>query len=768
MDMARRAQTAWKTVCKDRRISNPAARALLLTLVTLSSARVAHALEPAEAASKPPVSISVFLSSRTDVCHDPGDIPAIRAIAARERDRINAQGGVAGHRLDLRFMDDARTNARAIANVKQALTDPTSIAFVGLSNSERAKAVFDSTGADIAASRIPFLSSISLNSIFKDAPNVFTTRASQDDERLPVLAQFVTRSGFQRPAFVGLKDALFSTALGDGLKKVLGAQTIVADHRMKLTDGNLAPVDISAVVADLKSKSPDILFLSVGGARNGEVIAALNAASVAPPIFLTGRIAGVPKEIADAYPADFYELVWDRLPDVYNDRLMKRLAVAAPDDWVFEGAKIPAAPGWAKGTCKERPVVEIADPLTDENLRAIGIGTQYADMIALIAAAARTADRNATLAQLRAHITSQLTTTYASGRGAFQGAFENWSFVPETRTATRTPFIVQRTPGLGRSQLAPLQFARLRDEALRSIGTQYLDIDLIRIFAVNDAEKSFFAEFYLSIREDGREASIDLLEFSNAFLNPQTNDRQLTVRVLSPGGKSEAYPDDMKIYHVSGRFLFEPKLQTYPFDTQRFAIEIRPKKGDAPFIVQPPPQLLRDQAVAADGWEPRMQFVSYDEDFVSTVDAKSHRPSVVPFYKASFVWLMSRQTNDYYLRVVVPLLFILIVAYLSVFIPLSHFEAIVTIQVTALLSAVALYLSLPTIDSDTTTLSDRIFLFNYMAVSLMIGISVARINQRVMGRPWLERTLGTLHMTLVPLLTAVMAYYVHRASLASG
>ena len=47
----------------------------------------------------------------------------------------------------------------------------------------------------------------------------------------------------------------------------------------------------------------------------------------------------------------------------------------------------------------------------------------------------------------------------------------------------------------------------------------------------------------------------------------------------------------------------------------------------------------------------------------------------------------------------VPLGFILFVAYLSIFIPRTHFEAIVTIQVTALLSAVALYLSLPKLDS---------------------------------------------------------------------
>ena len=306
---------------------------------------------------------------------------------------------------------------------------------------------------------------------------------------------------------------------------------------------------------------------------------------------------------------------------------------------------------------------------------------------------------------------------------------------------------------------------RLRNEALRAVKTQYMDIDLIRIFSVDDNEKTFDADFYLSLRDDGDNNSIELFEFSNAVINPETNDRQITVRVLSDGTNNEAFPGGMKIYQVTGRFLFQPDLEAYPFDTQRFSIDIRPKQGDKPFIVQPPPQVLRDTAVNSHGWTAYRQFVGYDEDFVTTVDVRNLEPNVVPFYKASFVWLMSRETTDYFLRVVVPLLFILAVAYLSIFIPLSHFEAIVTIQVTALLSAVALYLSLPEIDGDVTTVSDRIFLFNYMATTLMIGISVLRINGFVSRRPRLQKTLAAVHVLAVPLLALAMGYYLHQATL---
>ncbi|MEQ1713529.1 MAG: amino acid ABC transporter substrate-binding protein, partial [Hyphomicrobium sp.] len=340
-------------------------------------------------------------------------------------------------------------------------------------------------------------------------------------------------------------------------------------------------------------------------------------------------------------------------------------------------------------------------------------------------------------------------------------AFENWSFDPASRSASRTPFVVMQPRGLGRTQLAPVQYVRLKDGALRPTNTLYLDIDMVRAHGVDDNEKTFFAEFYLSMRDRNNTASIDQIEFTNGYLDPRTNGRQITIGVLHDGKPNDAYPDNMKIYKVTGKFLFEPALTSYPFDTQRFSIDVQPKRSDAPFIVQPPPEQLRDKNLATDGWDRKQQFVSHDEDFVPVIDPYTHVQSVVPFYKASYVWQMKRQTTDYFLRVVVPLAFILIVAYLSIFIPQSHFEAIVTIQVTALLSAVALYLSLPKLDTDTATLSDRIFVFDYLLVSLMIVISILMVNRHVSERPRLKLALSVFHIIVIPIVVAAMASYLY-------
>jgi hypothetical protein len=704
-------------------------------------------------------SIAIFLSSRKDQCYDSGITEAIGQLTRAEQKRINASGGVLRHPLDLQFLDDEQDDGRAVANMKQALANPDTIAMIGLTQAARAKAVFDAVGSDIGASGVPFLSDITVNSIFEKQGNVFTMRPAQDDQRVPVIEAFIKERAIKRPAFVGLKDQLFSSSLGDGLKNSAVAR-LIADHRLAQ---KADPATAAAVVADLKQKDADLVILAVGGARTTEILAALAAAGVAPALFVTGNIDTIVGRSGGEYPGDIFQLAWDNLPNIFSERLRARVARNGLEKWIFEGAKVPEAPGWKTGECKERPAA-VPDVFDSRNMLAIGRGTQFADMVALVAEALKSADLGASAGALRAHLLKQLNTTYAAGRGAFRGSFENWSFRPGSRSADRTPFVVMRPSGLGASQLAPLQFLRLRTDGLRKIDTLYLDVDLIRTYRVDDNDKSFFADFYLSMR--GNNASIRQVDFANGFVDPKTNDRQITVRTLHEAGPSEVYPPDMNIYMVSGKFEFEPRLANYPFDTQRFAITVQPKSGEAPFIVQPPPASLRDKGVDADGWIPVEQYVGYDEDFVPTIDATTYRQSVVPFYKASYVWLMQRQTADYYLRVVVPLAFIVFVAYMSIFIPLNHFEAIVTIQVTALLSAVALYLALPKVDAgDGTTISDRVFLFAYSAVSLMIVVSILRRAEPVAHSRWVGKTLGVVHIVVIPLMVAAMTLYVYRAGL---
>ncbi|MGD9670438.1 MAG: ABC transporter substrate-binding protein [Hyphomicrobiaceae bacterium] len=732
--------------------------------VLMLHASTALAVEKAEAASGPPLSVAIFVSSRNDQCYDDGRVAAIKRLTIAEQQRINASGGVHGRPLDIKFLDDARDEKKSVANMRSALGDPTQLAMIGLAGSSRGKAVFDAVGAEIGASKIPFLADLSVSNLFNGHANVYSTRPSQDEVRAPVMVEFTRTIGYLRPAFLGRAGSVFADALGDAIKKLQGAGDLTGDVRIENDGEKITPQAISKAIEALKPNSPDLLYVAIGASAMPELMKALQSAGLTPAIFMTGRINALPEDVTRSYPNAIYQLAWDDLPEVYNNRVRKRISTSNPTQWVFEGTKVSTAPGWAKGECKERNADLPPDPLSAENLRAIGMGAQYADMVGLVATAARQAPRGTDIMGLRAAIVKRLETDYATGNGAYKGSFENWSFDQSTRTATRMPFVVILPQGLGRTQLAPLQFVRARDGSLRQTQTLYLDIDMIKAHRIDENEQSFFAEFYLSLRADNG-GSLDHIEFANAYIDPVSSRRQLTIETIHGGGASNAYPATMKIYKVSGRFLFSPQLENYPLDTQLFSIELQPKSGDAPFIVQPPPLELRDHNMITDGWDPVAQYVGTDEDFVPVVDAFTHTPSVVPFYKASFSWLMKRQTTDYILRVVVPLGFILIVAYLSIFIPRSNFEAIVTIQVTALLSAVALYLALPALESDSATLSDRMFVFVYMMVAVMIAISILRVNQYVATRKWMIWSLDTIHVVVLPILVAVATLAVYGMSM---
>lgn len=741
--------------------------ALAASVVALVPVRQAWAA-PAEAQvvlKNPPLKIGILYSSVSDACYDNGYVAAVKHLAADAQAAINRTSGLAGRRLEVEFLDDAGDTKKAVANVRAAAHDQRMVAIVGLGNSTRAKAVLEEAGGEITATGLPWLSNIAVNDLFEKFPTVFTMRGAQEEDSIPVMARFVRDLKIQRPAFVGIKDMLYIEALATGLRDRLAPMGFVGDWRLPLTDDKLAPADIAVMIGEMKQAKPDFIFLNIGSNRTGPVLEELEKAGLAVPLMVSGRLESIFAGDRE-YSRDVFQLASDGLPDAYNDRLRNYLFRASTSDMIFEAGKNAKAPGWKTGQCKERPEPE-PNVLSSGNLRAVGNGLQYADMLSMMAEILKPSNPLTDLPTLRQAIVTGVKDGFASGRGTFPGALENWSFRPTSRAAARTPFIVTRPKGLGADQLAPLQYVSLRNGIMRQIRTLYIDVDLTRAFRIQDQEKSFFAEFYLSMHSEGDE-SIDQIDFSNAFLDPDTNSRQITIRPLHEGGASDTYPSTMKIYAISGKFMFNPRLGNYPFDTQRFSIDIRSKSGGAPFIIQPSPKLLRDQIVDADGWNLREQYVGYDEDFLPVIDAKTHERSIVPFYKGSFVWVMKREATDYFLTVVIPLAFIMIIAYMAIFIPGSRFEAIVTIQVTALLSAVALYLTIPKIGSDAATISDKLFLFNYLVISLMIGISILRVNKTIDRHHRVDRLLGWTHIVMIPALVVLMALYVVGSSRSDG
>ena len=353
---------------------------LVATVLVGGHASPADAVEEAKAASGPPLHIALFISSREDLCHDPGDAAAVRRLATVEQRRINSRGGVAGRPIEIKVLDDGRDEARAAANMRTALADRNMLGMVGMSNSTRAKAVFDALGKEIGE-RIPFLRDFRSSVL----PAVNATMRPQDEERVPVMAAFRVRR-LVRPRNA---DSVMSDAMRDSFRSLLGASGMAGDHRIRAADGKTDAAEVDQVVAALAAEKPDMIFLAVGSRAAPAVISRLIAANLTPALFVTGRIDALPADLRSAYPSPLYQLAWDTLPDSFNSRLRTIVGRAPKNPWVFEGAKNARAPGWSTGACKERSEPAVRDPFDAANLRAINVGARYADMVALIARTAR-------------------------------------------------------------------------------------------------------------------------------------------------------------------------------------------------------------------------------------------------------------------------------------------------------------------------------------------------------------------------------------------
>ncbi|MEO0444545.1 MAG: hypothetical protein AAF191_00570 [Verrucomicrobiota bacterium] len=165
-----------------------------------------------------------------------------------------------------------------------------------------------------------------------------------------------------------------------------------------------------------------------------------------------------------------------------------------------------------------------------------------------------------------------------------------------------------------------------------------------------------------------------------------------------------------------------------------------------------------------DGWtlttDESASYVGSDEDVISLTEDYGSKKRILSFYKFNYTWTGKRKAVDYYLRVVIPLALIIVVAYYSVLIPNAKFQSVVSIQVTALLSTIALYLAIPKLDSETATLSDQIFLFTEAMIGLMIIISILRVNAVERNHPRLARAIIVIQIALFPLMTLWMYRYV--------
>ncbi len=669
--------------------------------------------------SRGTVSIAILISSQKQTT--PNEVRAIKYFSQRRAAAINKAGGINGKKLKVYFLDDFQDGSLTVENVRKALKDENLVAIIGLWNSTRGAKVVKSIGQ----SGIPFISEISLNTMFSDYENIFTLTRSINDE-LRIFTRFVKEKA-RRVAFVGLEGDLYTRSYHDALAEMKDDTTLVASHWIPKTP-NLDTTKADEAIANIKESNADLICLSIGSSRGAAFLERLRMAGIKAPIFVGLGTIGRILDQADKLPYEgqLYDIAEGGIPNVNNDRLEQLIRHSDLDL-----GKLGFTP------------------------YSVGYGARYADLLAMVAKAAAQSDASE-ISVLRSYIGRELR-KLSEGKKVFRGWSQDWSFAGDRASAENT-LIVWRPSGYDGFILAPVQYLRA-GQSLETVPVIYLNLDMVRIFRVDSADKSFHAEFYVSMKSES-DIDIDRIEFTNAYRGQLGNKPLISIRKIHGGQVTSNFSSDTKLYKVSGKFMFDPNLENYPFDTHNFSISFQPVSTAAPFFIQPPKKDLRDKDFVIDGWTLKDQYVGSNQDIITTIENYAGEERIIPYYKFNYTWVMERNAVDYFLRVVIPLSFILIVSYFSIFISDDRFESVVAIQVTALLSCIALYLSIPKSGSENATLSDQIFVFSYMAVSMMIGLSILRVNKTVKKAPIVVRIIGLIQTYIFPLVAGVMVYYV--------
>lgn len=732
--------------------SIPSCQSLLFT-AAMAAALLANGASRAGAAA--PLDIAVMVSSDGNRCFHPGVVKAIRQFTADEVARINREAASGAPRLRLTFHDDYESAETATGNLREALANPRLLAVIGLSSSSRAQAVFSALGKDLQVANVPVLSEISLSSIFADMPSVFSMASTVDSE-VQVVKRFIEGRGFTRPAFIGLARDDYAAALGDGLVAGTDAVKPVMDQRIASVNSHLDEATGRELAAEFRRTSPDLLVLAVQSGLGADVLKALKAAgSEVPVLVLYGRGQRILDVMAPtAWDQDIFEIARDGVPGLLSERLQRQIWQTRGHGWIFPDTPDKSSPGWSNGACGTLPPAKPLHILDEPNKRAIGRGRQYADMVALIGAALADSEPHDDIAALRERIVRKVT-ALSSGQAIARGSWQDWSFT-RSRSSADDTLVTMRPRGKSGFTLAPLQYHRVGD-TLQPIPVLTLSLDPVSLARIDTNLRTFEAEFYLSLASEDKGLSIDAIEFTNAARSPASGERLVRWREVHDGGAGTSFPAGVRLYKIAGKFTFEPELGRYPFDSQRLLVSFQPASTAKPFLIQPSRRPASGEVPDVDDFLLLDQYVGSDQDVIPTLEPATGGTRVVSFYKFNQGWVVKRATADFYLRVVVPLVFILLVTWFSAFLSEERFDSAMAIQVTALLSAIALYLALPSVDSPEPTLYDKIFMLTYAAVSAMIGLTVLRDRLLLSRMPTAKGTVAALQTVAFPLAIAAAA-----------
>ena len=598
-----------------------------------------------------PYFIGVLLSSKGNV----KTTDTIKLFVDQKVKEINQRGGINGTHIEVIYLDDHEDEKQTLLNIKKTINNKRLIAYIGLWNSTRGQAIVDLIGK----SGIPYICDFTIDTLFKNYKNIYSMAVGISDESKIVL-EFI-KSKASRIAFIGRKNDLSTKSTYNSIIEDASKNNFFNIFYEKWFEKNynFSQEELKEIKNSIYEKDIDFILLSLGTRHNKKLIQSFDNMNI--PIFTQlGSLQNlISAENTLQYLGEIYDIGTNGIPNVQNQRLVK-----------------------LSHKLKDKSFNTMDSSLVD------GFGGKYADAIGLICYPI-IKSKTDSITSLRYSILEYIETLVA-GKDLYRGLSKNWSFTP-VRTISEDTIIINKLNNQFNSLiLNPTQY-RITHGQLFEIPVYYILIDLIEISNIDHDEKTFLADFYLTITSD---TNIDMseIEFANSY--KQYNKSLLNISLISDSNQNtplDSKKSKVEIYKISGKFHFNPDLRKFPFDKQAFFISLQPSTVSTSFWVQPPPSSSMDDMFETNGWRLVDRYVGIDADIITSANNYATTKEVIPYYRFNYTWILKRGKVDFLLKVAIPLLILLMVTYGSVFVPIEYFESAITISMTSLLACIALY-----------------------------------------------------------------------------
>ena len=243
----------------------------------------------------------------------------------------------------------------------------------------------------------------------------------------------------------------------------------------------------------------------------------------------------------------------------------------------------------------------------------------------------------------------------------------------------------------------------LENDEYYTIPVTYIYLDVLRITNISIEEEIFSCDMFLDIISK-KEKPLKNLRFNNlSALNTNFIANEISSNI---DHKSNLISTR---YHVIGNFEFHAIASNYPFDSQYLYLSITAQNG----ILQPIPEELIDTNFDLNGWEivNVQSGVLRSKNYLSQSSALERIVQVEEEVRVG--WLIKRSSSMTVLKIGIPLFFLTLLVYYTLFLPIDELADAMAYLTTAFLSGIALYFSTERPQPLVMTTIDHIFAFFY-------------------------------------------------------